>query len=243
VTSTELDRPAAPAAPSTSRHWLRDAVLVMLVAVLIASAVRILVVQPYSVPSASMQPTLSVGDRILAYKPPVTLGEPARGMVVVFDDPSHWLPDPVGGTGVLARVRDALAFVGVVPSEHDRVLVKRVIAVGGDHLVCCSTAGQLVLNGRPLPETYLPAGARTDQVSFDVTVPPGRLFVMGDNRANSADSRFHLDEDSGTVPAANVRGQVVAVLWPTSNLSWLDTPSVFSDPVYSLPEPRTKPTR
>ena len=140
------------------------------------------------------------------------------GEIVVFKDPGDWLPDPVpGGDSWRARVRDGLTFIGVLPSDSGDDLVKRVIGVAGDRVACCDAEGRIVVNGVPLDEDYIIG--RTDQVRFDVTVPPASMFVMGDNRANSRDSRYHLDLSEGGVPESNAVGRVVLVVWPFSHLA------------------------
>jgi signal peptidase I len=149
---------------------------------------------------------------------------------VVFADPSDWLPEPEPLDGVRRVLVDALTFVGLLPADTGEDLVKRVIGVAGDEVVCCDAKGRIVLNGVGLDETYLKPGDGTAQVRFDVTVPEGTVFVMGDNRADSADSRYHLDENSGGVPVGNVVGRVVAVIWPVDHWSSLPVPDIFADP-------------
>jgi signal peptidase I len=148
---------------------------------------------------------------------------------VVFRDPGDWLDaaqkEPASG---LAGV---LEWVGLLPSNTGDDLVKRVIGVGGDHVRCCSTDGRIVLNGVPLTEPYVKPGDTSDDVRFDVTVPEGRIFVMGDNRNASADSRYHLNDNQGTVPVDNVVGRVVLTVWPFSAFSTHQVPELpFDDP-------------
>jgi signal peptidase I len=122
-------------------------------------------------------------------------------------------------------------WIGLLPSDTGEDLVKRVIGVGGDHIVCCDAKHRITLNGVALDETYLkPGGGGTAQVNFDVVVPEDRFFVMGDNRGDSSDSRFHLDVENGTVPRANIVGRVVAVIWPMSRWSGEPIPSIFENP-------------
>lgn len=113
----------------------------------------------------------------------------------------------------------------------------RVIAVGGDRIACCNADGRIVLNGEPLVESYLPPDMPTDQVTFEVTVPDDAVFVMGDDRVNSRDSRYHLDADHGAVPASRLLGRAVLVLWPPGHLQVLTTPVEFAD----VPEPAASP--
>lgn len=211
-------------------HGLREVALVVVTALVISAVVRTFLLQAFWVPSGSMEETLTRGDRILVWKPG---GDPGHGDVVVFRDPADWLADPVpqpGAAGIVARVG---AFVGVLPSQTGDDLVKRVIGVGGDTIECCSPAGQIIRNGQALDEPYIYPGNPTDQVVFRVEVPEGRLFVMGDHRADSADSRFHLDEDDGTVPVENVVGTAEVIMWPPSR--WATLPTYADDQAVSAP--------
>jgi signal peptidase I len=153
-----------------------------------------------------------------------------RGEIVVFTDPGSWLPETAPATGAAGVVRNGLMWIGLLPSDTGEDLVKRVIGVGGDHIVCCDAKERIVLNGVALNETYIKPGGGTAQVRFDVTVPADRFFVMGDNRGDSSDSRFHLDVEEGTVPRANIVGRVVAVIWPMSAWSGEPIPVIFENP-------------
>lgn len=219
----------------------RELIVIVVVALALSVLVRTFVAQAFYVPSSSMEDTLQIQDRILVSKLSTQLGGVNRGEVVVFTDPGGWLPPAEKPTGVSGMLRDALMWIGLLPSDTGEDLVKRVIGVGGDHVVCCNVKGQIVLNDVPLVEPYVKPGSRTDQVKFDIVVPEGRVFVMGDNRADSSDSRFHLDVDKGTIPVANVVGRVVAVIWPIANWSGEPIPATFENPAISAP-PTTAPT-
>ena len=209
----------------------RELILIVGIALVLSVLVRTFVAQAFYVPSESMQNTLQVQERILVSKLSTEFGGVQRGEVVVFTDPGNWLPTPEQPTGVSGAIRNALMWVGLLPSDTGEDLVKRVIGVGGDHIVCCNAKGQIVLNDVPLVEPYVKPGSTTDQVRFDVTVPANRVFVMGDNRGDSSDSRFHLDVNQGTVPDGNVVGRVVAVIWPASRWSGEPIPAVpFENP-------------
>lgn len=219
----------------------RELIVIVVVALALSVLVRTFVAQAFYVPSSSMEDTLQIQDRILVSKLSTQLGGVNRGEVVVFTDPGGWLPPAEKPTGVSGMLRDALMWIGLLPSDTGEDLVKRVIGVGGDHVVCCNVKGQIVLNDVPLVEPYVKPGSRTDQVKFDIVVPEGRVFVMGDNRADSSDSRFHLDVDKGTIPAGNVVGRVVAVIWPIANWSGEPIPATFENPAISAP-PTAAPT-
>jgi len=196
----------------------RSAALVA-VAALSVVLVRLLLVQSFAVPSASMEPTLHVGDRVLVSTLIARIGGIHRGDIVVFDgDGVFDPPAPAPSSPFAAMGRFLAQALGAPVSETD--YVKRVIGLPGDRVTCCDVAGRLVVDGHPVNEPYVHAGDSASSVRFDVVVPPGRLWVMGDHRSVSADSRAHLgDPGGGTVPASAVIGRVVAISWPPSRLS------------------------
>ena len=222
---------------TTSKHTSlgREVLLIVGVALVLSILVRTFVAQAFFVPSSSMEDTLRIQDRILASKITTRISGVERGEVVVFTDPSDWLPEPEPLDGLRGMLVDALTFIGLLPADTGEDLVKRVIGIEGDQVVCCDAKGRIVLNGVALDETYLKPGDGTAQVRFDVTVPAGSVFVMGDNRADSADSRYHLGENSGGVPVDNVVGRVVAVIWPVENWSSMPIPEIFADPRLDQP--------
>ncbi len=241
TTSTSRARDAERRPSSAGGSMARELLLIVGVALVLSVLVRTFVAQAFFVPSGSMQDTLLVQDRILVSKVTTQLSGVDRGEVVVFTDPSDWLPDPAEPTGVAGLVRTGLTWVGLLPSDTGEDLVKRVVGIGGDHVVCCDAQERIVVNGVGLLEPYLKPGDGTAQVRFDVTVPADRLFVMGDNRSDSADSRFHLEEDQGTVPVENVVGRVVAVIWPASRWGGMPVPVTFENPALDLP-PAARPS-
>lgn len=210
-------------------RFFKEVVIILVVALGLSFLVRTFIVQAFYVPSQSMEDTLMPNDRILASKLNTRFGGVKRGEIVVFRDPGNWLDEvqktsPGGLTG-------ALEWIGLLPSNTGDDLVKRVIAIGGDHVRCCSTDGRIVLNGVPLDEPYVKPGSTSDDVRFDVDVPQDRIFVMGDNRNQSADSRYHLNDQQGTVPVGNVVGRVVLTVWPFDAFSTHPIPAVpFDDP-------------
>ena len=240
MSTTPAERDVERRKGESSGGLARELVLIIGVALVLSVLVRTFVAQAFFVPSGSMEDTLLIQDRIIASKLTTHFGGVNRGEIVVFTDPGGWLPPAEPVTGPAGWLRSGLMWVGLLPSDTGEDLVKRVIGVGGDHIVCCDKKERLVLNGVSLDEPYLKPGGGTAQVRFDVTVPDGRVFVMGDNRGDSSDSRFHLDVEQGTVPLGNVVGRVAAVIWPASRWSGEPIPPTFENPALDLP-PESRP--
>jgi signal peptidase I len=208
--------------------WIETVVLLVL-ALVVSAIVKTFFVQMFFVPSGSMRPLFVEDDRILVQKVSYWHGDVHRGDVVVFDDPGgRWLG--AEGATRLTPVQKLLSDVGLYPTGGH--LVKRVIGIGGDHVVCCDKNGRVTVNGVPLNEkSYVIKGAAPSDRPFDVEVPRGRLWVMGDNRSNSEDSRFHQDlPGGGTVPANDVVGKVWAIVWPVGRAHLLHEPTTFENP-------------
>jgi len=202
--------------------WLELLVL-LVVALLLSVFIKTFLVQMFFVPSESMEPLFVKDDRILVQKVSYWRGDVHRGDVVVFEDPGGWL----GKQPPLGPLQKALATSVRYPSGGH--LSKRVIAVGGDRVRCCDQKGRVTVNGVPLNErSYLKKGSVPSDRTFDVKVPEDRLWVMGDNRNNSEDSRFHQQlRGHGTIPAENVVGKVWAVVWPLSRFHVVGRPDTF----------------
>ncbi|HUR72798.1 MAG TPA: signal peptidase I, partial [Sporichthya sp.] len=208
--------------------------ILVAVALGIALLVKTFLVQAFFIPSESMQNTLLVGDRVLVNKFSARFGgDVQRGQVIVFRDPGGWLDsgqDDTTGNPVVQRLKDVFSFVGLLPSQSEKDLIKRVIGVPGDKVVCC-TDGRITVNGVPLDEGYLYPGDKPSDREFSVTVPPNRLWVMGDHRSDSADSRFHMSgPGNGTVPAENVVGRAFVSVWPINRWKVLTVPNTFQRP-------------
>lgn len=223
-------RGQAPRRESTGfGRWLGETAIIIVAALVLSALVRAFLMQAFYVPSASMEDTLQISDRILASKITTTMSGVERGEVVVFKDPGDWLPEPAPPPGgVRGAIRTGLTFIGLLPSDSGQDLVKRVIGIEGDRVACCNADGRIVLNGVPLVEDYIKDP--TNQVQFDVVVPEGGVFVMGDNRGDSRDSRYHLETDNGAVPVEDVVGRVVLVAWPLSSWATVPIPDIFGDP-------------
>jgi signal peptidase I len=167
-----------------------------------------------------MQNTLQIQDRVAVNKIPFVSKSIKRGDVVVFRDPANWLPaaTPATGNAVVLKAKEVLIFTGVLPNPAKQFLVKRVIGVAGDHVVCCDASGGLTINGKRTSEPYIFAGNKPSEMNFNVTVPKGKIWVMGDHRGASADSRYHQDDvNNGMVPVSKVTGRVYAIIWPFKN--------------------------
>ncbi|MFB7594478.1 signal peptidase I [Streptomyces sp. NPDC056160] len=217
------------------RSAVREIPLLVGVAVLIALVLKTFLVQAFVIPSGSMEQTIRIGDRVLVDKLTPWFGaEPRRGDVVVFRDPGGWLDgeettqknDPV----VVKQVKEGLTFIGLLPSDNEKDLIKRVIGVGGDHVKCCDKQGRVTVNGVPLNEgDYLYPDNAPSDTPFDITVPKGRLWVMGDHRGNSADSRAHRNTPyGGTVSVKSVVGRALVIGWPFSHWTTLREPETFA---------------
>ncbi|MCP2030562.1 signal peptidase I [Okibacterium sp. HSC-33S16] len=215
--------------------FVRDVLVIFLVALLVSFLIKTFLVRSFFIPSSSMEQTLQIDDRILVNELVPNLVDLERGDVVVFRDPGGWLPPTAEPTQppLVAAVDWVLSAVGLSASDSDDHLIKRVIGLPGDHVVCCNTLGQMSVNDVPLNEPYitLPAGVtNVSKDAFDVTVPANSLWVMGDNRYNSKDSRYNRQQPgNGFVPVDNVVGRAFVISWPSAHWSWLDNhPAVFA---------------
>ncbi|MGQ0631730.1 MAG: signal peptidase I [Sporichthyaceae bacterium] len=198
------------------------AVLAVLGAMLV---VRGAMFQAFSIPSPSMQPALDVNDRVLVNKLSYAAGEVQRGQVVVFDGRGSFIAAG-SSPGLWDRLLGAIGFSG--DDEH---FVKRVIGIPGDRVVCCDSAGKLQINGISLDEPYLFGTDLPSTEKFDIEVPPGRVWMMGDHRSRSADSRAHLGAPGGgTVPMDKIVGRAIAIVWPPGRWTRLPIPPSF-DPL------------
>jgi signal peptidase I len=208
---------------------LRESAIVIGLALLLSLIVKTWLMQAFYIPSESMENTLLIGDRVIVNKLVPSPIDLQRGDVIVFDDPDHWLPVPVPiqRSPLAGALNSTLTFVGLLPSDEGNHLIKRVIGLPGDHVVCCDSNKKLLVNGVPLTEPYLFPGDAPSLQFFDIRVPKGRVWVMGDHRSDSADSRPH-DQSSGgakgTVPESLIVGRALTVVWPINHWSWLDSP-------------------
>jgi signal peptidase I len=213
--------------------FLREVVVVLVSALLISLVLKTFLIQPFYIPSISMETTLDVGDRIVVNKLAPGPFEIERGDIVVFLDPGGWLDgEPVPE---LTPVERALTWVGLLPENAGQHLVKRVIGLPGDHVVCCNDDGLLTVNGVAIVEPYVIDGADPSDEPFDIVVPDGQLWVLGDNRPRSADSRYNEQSvGEGFVPIDNVVGRAFVVIWPLEHATLIHRPdATFED----VPDP------
>jgi len=210
--------------------FLRDLVIIFLVAILVSFLIKTFVVRSFYIPSGSMENTLQINDLIIVNELEPNVMPIKRGDVVVFTDPGGWLPASTEKSNV-NPIEWALSLVGLAAPDSDDHLVKRVIGLPGDHVSCCNALGQLSVNGSPLNEPYVRLDGH-DQVAsldFNVVVPKGDLWVMGDNRWDSQDSSRNQNlPGKGFVPEKDVVGRAILISWPISHWSWLSNyPDVF----------------
>ncbi|WBU39174.1 signal peptidase I [Homoserinibacter sp. YIM 151385] len=223
-----------------ARGWkgfLRDVVVILVAAIVISFLIKTFLIRSFYIPSPSMEPTLLVNDRIIVNQLEPGLMPVEHGDIVVFRDPGGWLQgQPVAPEQppVVAGIDWFLSVIGLTAPDSNDHLIKRVIGLPGDTVACCNELNQLTVNGVPLEEPYiqLPEGMTAPSgVDFSVTVPEDSLWVMGDNRYDSRDSRYNQDGPTdGFVPYENVVGRAILISWPADRWTWLDNhPAVFRD--------------
>jgi signal peptidase I len=234
-----------PSGPLQSFLWfVRDVVIILAIAIAVSFVVKTFFVRSFFIPSESMMTTLHVDDRVIVNELVPDIMPVQHGDVVVFKDPGGWLmAHPHVSQGPIGDGIDwVLSLVGLTSPDNDQHLIKRVIGLPGDTVRCCTPEGLLTINGVAIKEPYitLPEGVtRASEVSFSVTVPKNSLWVMGDNRYNSMDSRFNIDKPGhGFVATSDVVGRAFVLSWPIKNWTWLsnypetfvDVPKVAVDP-------------
>jgi len=198
---------------------LRELPLLVILALVVSLLIKSFLVQFFYIPSGSMENTLQIKDRVAVNRLPFIGNDIGRGDVVVFRDPAGWLPEAssVSGNGITNTIREGLVLVGIIPNPAKQYLVKRVIGVAGDNVVAKDQV--LTINGKATNEPYIFAGNTPSDTDFNITVPEGKVWVMGDHRGASGDSRVHQDDvNNGMVPLEKITGRVVATIWPFNRI-------------------------
>ncbi len=215
---------------------LRETGIILVSAIVLSLVIKTFFAQAFYIPSGSMENTLLVGDRVMVTKlapGPLSVN---RGDIVVFKDPGGWLDPvtPAPQTPAQQVISSTLTFIGLLPQDSGEHLIKRVIGVAGDHVECCDEQGRLMINGVSVDEPYIAEGSVPSQVEFDVVVPEGSVWVMGDNRGNSEDSRFHQgNPGGGSVPVDDIVGVAFVTVWPADRLGLLRNPGTTFEAVPS----------
>ena len=216
---------------SKSRSWWIELPILLVFALVLALIIKTFVVQAFFIPSSSMENTLEIGDKVLVNKMVYDFRAIHRGDIVVFNGEGSWDPMTSQTAPPLTRLWNSIiGLFGTAPGVHD--YIKRVIGIPGDHVACCNAQGQITVNGVPLREkSYLYPGNAPSTIRFSVTVPPGRLWVMGDHRNVSYDSRGHQAlPGNGTVPENKVVGRAFVIVAPVSRWRVLSIPATFQQP-------------
>ena len=228
---------------------IKELVIVIILAMALSFVVKTWLFQAFYIPSGSMEDTLVRDDRVIVSKLTPGPFDLRRGDVVVFEDPAEpapWLsgvsvPSDLGGP-----LHDLLVFVGLLPEDAENHLIKRVIGLPGDRVRADGKTGKITVNGVEVTEPYIkPGDLPSEGKAFDIVVPEGRIWVMGDHRSDSSDSRWHDDGTgaTGSVPLDKLVGRALFIVWPVDHVTWLGVPArtfeKVPEPVAGTPTPRS----
>jgi signal peptidase I len=214
------------------RSFWKELPVLIVVALVLALVIKTYAIQAFYIPSGSMQNTLAIGDRVLINKIVYHTRSIARGDIVVFNGDGSWDPvPPKTSQNIFSKLLSDIKDIGGASADND-IYIKRVIGLPGDHVACCNAQGKVTVNGVPLTEgSYLYPGNVPSSTPFNITVPKGDLWVMGDHRAISYDSRGHMGmPGGGSIPENKVLGRAFVIIWPPSRWSFLDIPATFEQP-------------
>lgn len=217
--------------------WLKEIATIVVIALVLSFLIKTFLFRAFFIPSGSMEETLEIDDRIFVNQLVPQPFDLQRGDIVVFRDTEGWLPPQEEAP--VSVLKEALIFIGLAPDESQQHLVKRIIGLPGDHVICCDADGRITVNGEPLEEPYLFPGATPSDIPFDVVVPDGKVWVMGDHRNASADSRANGDKPGkGFVTIDDIEGKAAVIAWPLNRIGFLGNhPDVFD----GVPEPAPAP--
>ena len=225
----DSDSAAKAGKPKKKKSFARELLTIVVAAAVLTLLVKAFLVQVYRIPSASMENTLQIGDRVLVNKVVYHLRGIDRGDVIVFSGQDSWGPDapPPPSNPVVRVFDDVLSGLGL--HSDQTYYIKRVIGLPGDHVVCCDAQGRITVNGVALNESqYVYPGEQPSTIKFNVVVPAGHVWVMGDHRGDSEDSRYHPDDPGGgAIPQSQVVGRAFFIIWPPSQFKDLPIPSTF----------------
>ena len=237
--------PAAKRRPARKRRsFWKELPILIAVALLLAVVIKTYAIQAFFIPSGSMENTLEINDRVLVNKMVYHIRGIHRGDIVVFNGDGSWdpgLPVPTNGNFLQQFFNGFASMFGF--GHPGDILIKRVIGLPEDHVACCDAQGRVTVNGVPLDEqSYLYPGSAPSLTRFNIVVPPGRLWVMGDNRYYSDDSRDHMnDPGGGTVPESAVIGRAFVIIWPLSRWRFLPIPATFEQPALNASSAAASP--
>jgi signal peptidase I len=224
--------------------FVRDVVVILVIAISVSFVVKTFLIRSFFIPSASMEQTLQIDDRVIVNELVPDMMPVQHGDVIVFKDPGGWLTAtaPASKGPIGDGIDWVLSLVGLASPDNSEHLIKRVIGLPGDTVKCCTPNGELTINGVAINEPYIslpPGEDRASSVDFSVTVPADSLWVMGDNRDNSKDSRFNTDKPGhGFVATSDVTGRAFVISWPVSRWTWL---SNYSDSFAEVPKVEVDP--
>lgn len=215
--------PSEIISPSTTSRkkvlkFFTDLTVIILGGILLAVLVKTFLIRSFYIPSESMEPTLMIDDRVIVEQISPKIGTIKKGDIIVFKDNQGWISD---GDKNKPTVEDLIAgFFTLTEKPEDQYLIKRVIGVAGDTVECCNDVGQLMVNGEPQREPYLTSYMTSSIEKFKTTVPENSVWVMGDNRLNSADSRYHTDKNGGFISTEDIVGRVTMKVFPIDRMSF-----------------------
>lgn len=224
VTNTDNYDTSQPSNKKKILKGVTELAAIVVVSLMLSFVLKAYFVQPFHIPSESMQNTLQVNDRIIVNKMKSSEKDLQRGDVIVFKDTKDWLPPaPEENPNIIQRI---LAGTGITSDNSEQYLVKRIIGMPGDRVECCAPGGKITINGQEIDEPYIYTSSERPGRKFEVTVPEGKVWVMGDHRDASADSREHMNgPGNGFIDINDIQGKTAMVVWPFEHFGKLENHS------------------